>query len=184
MVVSMSIDVIEPSFLVFLRALTRHSYCEAIGVLYNANTFSFKGAVGVTRFQSLVTVHNWNLIRSMNLSTVFKVPMGISPALKCIPPENYAEWEKACGVIGTLGGLRRLTVDMTIWNYYDYRTTNTVEDKALIFILSPLKALRVNTMEVELNVALPEVVRSGLEPLNFIIVERQRPYNARVFRQA
>ncbi|KAH7071449.1 hypothetical protein BKA63DRAFT_419611 [Paraphoma chrysanthemicola] len=170
--------------IVAYRGKEKRNYCEAIGVLYNANTFSFKGARGIIRFQSMVTPHNWDMIRHVNLSTVFKVPMAISPALACIPPENYSDWERACTMIGTLSGLRILTIDMTIWNYYDYRTTNTMEDKALISILNPLKALQISFIEVELNIELPQTVKLVLEPFDFDVVQRHRPYNARVFRQA
>ncbi|KAH7079686.1 hypothetical protein FB567DRAFT_449814 [Paraphoma chrysanthemicola] len=159
-------------------------YCEAIDVLYNANTFSLKGAQGIIRFHSMVTPLNWDMIRHVNLSTVFKVPMAISPALKSIPPEYYSAWERACTLIGTLSGLRILNIDMTIWNYYDYRTTNTMEDKALMSILSPLRVLQINSLQVELNIELPHTVKLALEPYNFDVVQRHRPYNARVFRQA
>ncbi|KAF2023187.1 hypothetical protein EK21DRAFT_81445 [Setomelanomma holmii] len=167
-----------------LHIVPYRCYVEAFHVLYDANTFSFNGAACIPRFRSILTVNNWNTIRRMNLSTVFKVPMELSPALKYIPPENYNEWAQNCEVVGTLKGLRWLFIDMTIWNYHDYKTTNTPDDRALIFILSHLRAIPVKFMEVEMNVDISEAVKSALEPMDFTITKRHRPYNTRVFRQA
>jgi hypothetical protein len=110
--------------------------------------------------------------------------MNLSPAVQSLPPENYVDWKQACTLLETLSCLQRLSIDITIWNWYDYKTTNTMEPEALLTILGPLQSLKVHKFDVEINSDLPEAVKSSLGPLSFKLIQRSRPYNSRVFRQA
>jgi hypothetical protein len=162
-------------------------YSEAIHVLYNTNIFSFKGASGLLKFHSLLPAPNWDRIRRLNISTVFLVPKSISVELSpnpyMIPPEGYDAWEKACSTIGTLHNLQYITVDLTVWNYYDHKGANTIAPEDFKAILGPLRAMNANEFEVEMNAEPPEAVRMSLEPLNFSIAQRHRPYNEKLFRR-
>jgi hypothetical protein len=162
-------------------------YSEAIHVLYNTNIFSFKGASGLLKFHSLLPAPNWDRIRHLNISTVFLVPKSFSmelfPRHYMIPPESYDAWEKACATIGTLHNLQYIAVDLTVWNYYDHEDANTIAPEDFKAILGPLNALNAKRFEVEMNAEPPEAVRMSLEPLNFSIVQRHRPYNEELFRK-
>ena len=162
-------------------------YSEAIAVLYNANIFAFKGASAVLRFRALLPATNWNRLRRINMSTVFLVPREVSRGIfgshHSVPPENYDAWERACSTVGTLTGLHLVTVDMTIWNYHDYKSANTIPPDDLISILDPLKRITARVFDVEINTALPEAVNVSLGPLPFNIKQRHRPYKADIFRQ-
>lgn len=148
---------------------------------------NFKGAYGVLRFRSLLPLHNWNRIRRISLSTVFLVPKKLStdlfPPGRALPPENYNAWINACLTIGTLQNLQQVTIDMTIWNYHNYRTTNVIEHDDFICILQPLRSIEAPLFEVELNVEVPEPVRTALGLGTFSYQKRDRPYNSKVFRQ-
>jgi hypothetical protein len=138
--------------------------------------FSFYGANGLLSFKSLVPKENWERIRRINISTVFLMPMSMSGSFDVIPPENYDHWEKACSAIGTLDRLQLLTIDFTLWNFHDWKTINTIEHKALISILCPLKKIKAKVMEVETNVEVPELIKSSLGPLTFKLKQQRRPF--------
>jgi hypothetical protein len=101
--------------------------------------------------------------------------------VKYLSPENYDAWGQACSIIGTLQSLQRLTIDFTIWNYFDWQTTNTIAQQDEIHILEPLQKIKANIIELELKAEVPEAVRAVLEPLNFDIREVHRPYNGELF---
>jgi hypothetical protein len=103
--------------------------------------------------------------------------------VKFLPPENYDAWEQACSIIGTLRCLQKLTIDFTIWNYFDWQTTNTIAQQDVLYILEPLKNIKANIIELELNAQVPESIRAVLEPLNFDIREVQRRYNGELFKR-
>jgi hypothetical protein len=86
-------------------------------------------------------------------------------------------------MIGTLPCLQSLTIDMTAWNYHDYQTLNTIEGHEIISILKPLVLTNAKNTELEINVEVPEPMRTILQSLNFTIKHHQRPYNSEVFRQ-
>jgi hypothetical protein len=100
-----------------------------------------------------------------------------------LPPEDYTLWENACSAIGTLPGLQSLKIDMTLWNYRNFQTLNTIDDGHLILILSPLKAISAKRFEIEMNAELSDHGRETLEPFSFTIIQRHRPYNTLLFRQ-
>lgn len=160
---------------------------EAIDVLYRANILNFKAASGVLRFKSLLHEPNWNRIRRMSLSTVFLVPKKLSMSLfgpgLGIPPENYDAWRNACSTISTLQNLQRIDFDMTVWNYHNHKSTNTVEDADLLCILEPLNDINARVFEVELNVEPPDSVRRAINPMSFNITVCHRPYDSKTFRK-
>jgi hypothetical protein len=127
------------------------------------------------------------MIRRLNISTTFLVPIKLSmelfPRQKSLPPENYEAWEQACSTISSLHNLQILIIDMAVWNYHNYSTSNTIEDDHLISILSPLRGINAKHLKVEINAELSTSVRKILEPLGSSIIRRHRPYNSKVFRQ-
>jgi hypothetical protein len=138
--------------------------------------FSFYGANGLLSFKSLIPKENWERIRRINISTVFLMPMSMSGESVELPPENYEHWGKACSAIGALDHLQVLTIDFTIWNFYDWQTVNSIEHEALVLILSPLQNIKAKVMEVETNVEVPELVKSSLGPLKFTLEQQKRPF--------
>ncbi|KAF2826894.1 hypothetical protein CC86DRAFT_406137 [Ophiobolus disseminans] len=175
------------SNLVSMLLACRVVYLEAITVLYNANVFAFKGAHGLIRFHSTLPAQNWNRLRRVNVSTVFMMPRRVSEGIysrdNSVPPENYYAWGEACSTLATLTYLQHLTIDMTIWNYRGHNSTNPFPPEDLLSILEPLKHIKAKFFEVELNTALPEAVKTSLEPLNFSIKQCHRPYDTESFRQ-
>jgi hypothetical protein len=163
------------------------SYEEAIKVLYNANFLSFRGAAPLLKFQASLWVPNWDNIRRLNISSVFLVPKSFSMELcrpnHMVPPENYDTWARACATIGTLSNLQCLTVDLALWNFYDKDSANTIPPEDFLAILQPLNRINAKIFEVEVNKEPEQSVRSSLQPLNFRIKQRERPYNSKVFRK-
>jgi hypothetical protein len=160
-------------------------YLEAIDILYGSNTLCFRGAVGLLRFRLTLPEQNWQRLRKLNISTMFLVPVQevrvLFPDVKFLPPEKYDAWDQACSMIGTLHYLQNLTIDFTIWNYFDWQNTNTIGHQDVFHILEPLQKIKANTILLELNAKVPETVRAVLEPLNFSIQESHRPYNGELF---
>lgn len=109
--------------------------------------------------------------------------MQLFPPQHLIPPESYGAWENACATMGTLRELHFMTIDLTFWNYYDYQSVNTIAPDDFVAILEPLKKITAKVFVVELNAELCAATRAALEPLNFHIEIRHRPYNSEVFRQ-
>jgi hypothetical protein len=153
--------------------------------------FSFRGAAGLLCFKAPIPAQHWSLIRRLNISTMFQLPMASAPQLSSLPPENYAHWEVACAAIATLESLQQVTIDMTIWGLRD-RTLNAIIGQpettydvrilnAFTAILGPLRAIKARHMEVEWNVEVPESIELLLGSINFTIVHRERKYNSRIF---
>jgi hypothetical protein len=145
--------------------------------------FSFRGAAGLLCFKQPLSAQHWNLLRRLNISTMFELPLK-STTRASIPPENIVHWETACAAIATLKSLQNVTIDITILHHLRRRRPDAVKDsQALISILTPLKAICAREMEVELNTEVPDDVKDVLEPVAFTIVQRQRSYNILVFPQ-
>jgi hypothetical protein len=144
--------------------------------LYDANIFDFYGANGLLNFRASIPPGKWLMLRRINISTVFLMPLQLSGPSVCIPPEDYDAWNMACLALGAIDGLRSLRVDMTLWNINDWKTVNTVDHEALVRILGALRCIHVGLFEVEMNVEIPDSVMAVLGPLNFSIEQRHRPY--------
>ncbi|KAH7079683.1 hypothetical protein FB567DRAFT_449800 [Paraphoma chrysanthemicola] len=158
------------------QALGHWQYSEAIGILYESNYFDFHGAFGLLRFQSFIPAHSWQMLRQVNLSTVFLTPIRLCGPNNWIPPEDYDKWDKACYALSTIKSLRCLTIDMTIWNLHDWKTENTVDRDALSRILVPLGSIHAKKFEVELNVEVPDSLRAVLGQSEFTIKQSHRPF--------
>ena len=110
--------------------------------------------------------------------------MRLDSGKQVIPPESYVRWEKACETLSDLDNLHLLSIDFTIWSfgdYPDYDSHKTVDNDALVFILKCVQSIRATNIEVELNMELPELVKTALAPINMNIKLSERPYNLRVF---
>lgn len=165
-----------------------HRYLEAVEILYAVNELNFRGASGVLLLRSQLPESNWNRIRHLSISTVFTVPMRMALPQQYLPPENYTNWKAACEAVGNLKSLHSFTVDMIIKNWYDDKppmenATKGIEKKAFIAILVPINCINAIEVVVEMNVEIPESVRSMLEPLHYRIEWQHRPYNVRLFPQ-
>ncbi|KAH7079687.1 hypothetical protein FB567DRAFT_127170 [Paraphoma chrysanthemicola] len=152
-----------------------HRFSEALEVLYSANVFSFAGASSVLLFHSLYAM-NWRTIRRLHISTVFLVPTKMAGASDCLPPENYNDWTKACTIIGSLDCLQSFKLDMTIWNFYNWKTLNLVDNDSLIAIFQPLQNLVVKDFEIKTNISVDASLTDLLGPLKFRLQQEHRPY--------
>jgi hypothetical protein len=112
--------------------------------------------------------------------------MSRGPLPGVFPSQSYIAWESACATIGTLISLRCLAIDLTIRHRDDLRSDSTmriVEPEAYVCILGPLKAIEVADYNVEIHPELPDAARQMLEPFNFRIMHRHRPYDTQCFPQ-
>jgi hypothetical protein len=158
--------------------LNLRSYTEAVETLYKCNTFSFKGAKGIIKFNASLTPYHWHSLRHIHLSTTFVAPK--NRWMKTLQPENYDHWETACGALSSLEHLQTLYVDMIIWTWLK-REGTTVADldiASLLFILGQLKRAKALSFQVGLNFEIPAVVKEGLgDDAPFEIVVRDIPYD-------
>jgi hypothetical protein len=149
---------------------------EAVGILYTANTFSLKGTRGVTAFQSVTPPPQWQMIRHMHISTLFLAPKEYMPAHKHFPPENFNQWPNTCRTLNEMQGLRSLRIEIIIWDFYR-KGSAFVDSTSLEHVLEPLNQIVVPFFEVEMNLAIPDVVLAKLGQLAFVFVEQERPVN-------
>jgi hypothetical protein len=161
-----------------------YSYPEAKEVLYSQNRFSFSSGRGVIRFHSLLPPHDWQLLRHLHISTLFRTPM--SQFMSCTqPPESYNNWKECCRVLSTLSKLDTLTIEMTIWNgngRYDPTLENDNTNAfSIIFIFESLMKVKARTFRVESNIPLSTYVKAVLPSRPFEVVVRARPFDFEAF---
>lgn len=160
-------------------------YLEAIGILYGSSIFSFKSAFDLLDFRSLIPAQNWQRLRRMNISTSFRIRERRTQYRYILSlSNNYGVWERACSTIGTLECLQSLCIDITIWNDDDWETKNTIIEDCFYYILEPLKMIKANAIELELNADVPQAARNVLKRYNCRVREFHRPYNEKVCRHA
>jgi hypothetical protein len=109
---------------------------------------------------------------------VFLTPIRLDPIVHVLPPESYEKWGLMCAALSDLDKLRVLVIDFTIWNFYNYETSNTPDNDALLAILQPLRSVNAVEIEVEMNMELPKEVKETLGPVRFSITQKQRPYDS------
>ena len=166
------------------KANQSNRYREAVNVLYTANQFSFRGATGVLSFRRLVAPDMWQRLRSVNLSTTILTPRrNFITSRGSFPRESYLDWEDACCALATLGELRLLRIEMTIWALFAFHDINagTPEPESLISIFEALKQVHAEVYEVELNVDLPEQVLDALGNIPFRILRLKKQYDRKTF---
>jgi hypothetical protein len=144
--------------------------------LYTANVFSVKGTIGLTTFQSITPLPQWQKIRRLHLSTMFLTPEEAMPAHKHFPPESFSQWTNACETLVEMRGLRSLQIEMTVRDLMR-KGPAFVDDESLELILKPLNQIIVPVFEVEMNMSIPDVVLARLGQLTFTFVEKHREVN-------
>ncbi|KAF1836062.1 hypothetical protein BDW02DRAFT_567394 [Decorospora gaudefroyi] len=172
------------SDLLSLLLACRLIYEEAVQVLYSANYFSFRGIQGPTNFRALVAPSSWHMLRYVHISTTFMTPMKTwSENRGSFPRESYLDWEDGCRDLVSLTELRLLRIEMMIWDRFAYhgRCAGTVEEQALIFILSALKLVTARTFQVELNLEVPSSVLDALGDVSFELLRTEKLYDRKTF---
>ncbi|KAH7413559.1 hypothetical protein DE146DRAFT_199 [Phaeosphaeria sp. MPI-PUGE-AT-0046c] len=156
------------------------SYLEANELLYTQNTFSFRGARGITRLcQSLPHAH-WQLVRHVHISTLFRTPM--KRYLECDQmPENYNSWRHACAVLQTLTHLHSLEIGMVIWNQLRHHDSTPADHDSLLAIFGALMDIKAVKFEIELNIELPTSVKAVLGTTPFTITIHERSFDWETF---
>jgi hypothetical protein len=99
------------------------------------------------------------------------------------PPEVLDDWKECCQLLKDSPNLRDLRLDIIV------RTTThsmgrpvRIQDNRICDVLLPVKDVRAQIFEIEINVAVPEPVMTLLGPVNFKTSVKQRPYNDFVFK--
>jgi hypothetical protein len=156
------------------------SYLEAKQVLYTENHFRFRGARGVPRLQLVTAPRDWQLLRHVHISTLFRTPMQRFQDCS-LPPENYNHWRAACDALRTLADLHSLKIDMTVWNYTRGHDSRPSDHESLMSIFEALVKIKARFFVVELNIELPTSVRHALGGLPFEIADQERPYSWDIF---
>ncbi|KAF2468915.1 uncharacterized protein BDR25DRAFT_230701 [Lindgomyces ingoldianus] len=152
-----------------------------IKILYTANEFSFKGAKGVLALRAVVPTSHWHTIRHVHVSTMFLTPKDYWSKHENYPPENFANWTESCNALQDLRDLRTLRIDIVVYDSFDREHPGAVDDASLVSILQPLKDIKAQVLEVELNFPIPDTVRRALSKINFTISTKKRPYNTELF---
>lgn len=151
-------------------------YVEALDVLYATNRFSVQASEGLRAFHSVTPAPQWAKIRHLEISTLFLTPRTMWSQKGTFPPERMISWTLACEAMKTLRAIRRLFVEMLVWDLYDRVNASAVDDDSLVAILEPLNELEAPNFTVEMNIAIPDGVLARLGKLAFMPVVRQRPY--------
>jgi hypothetical protein len=126
----------------------------------------------------------WQRLRSVNLSTTILTPRrNFITSRGSFPRESYLDWEDACCALATLGELRLLRIEMTIWAQFAFHDVKagTPEPESLIFIFEALKQVHAEVYEVGLNVDLPEQVLDALGNIPFRILRLKKQYDRKTF---
>jgi hypothetical protein len=153
---------------------------EAKKELYSHNEFSFRAARGVARFHAALSSHNWQLLRHLHISTLFRTPKQFHMN-GSLPPENYQHWNTACEALRTLRKLHSLKIEMVIWNHDRGHDSKPVHHDSLVFIFGALMELKAHSFVVELNMELPVSIRTALGDLPFTITVQERSYDWNTF---
>jgi hypothetical protein len=165
------------SYFVVIGAADKvRSYLEAIDIMYTANVFSLKGTCGLTAFESVVPMPQWQMIRHLHISTIFLTPKAVMPARKHFPPEDFSQWPLACRTLRDMRGLRLLQIEIIVRDF-ERRGSAFVDNESLELILEPLSHISVPLFEVEMNMPMPETLLAKLGHFPFKLAVKQRPYN-------
>lgn len=157
-----------------------YRYLEAVEVLYTGNHFSFRGALGVYQFQTLIAPRNWNALRHVHISTTILTPI-LCWNRGIFPPESCDHWQKCCRALASLSNLHLLWIDMIIWDQIKLHDTDSVDQKSLLLILGGLKSVRALKFQVELNITISDQTSDILGSVPFQILHRERPYDWEAF---
>jgi hypothetical protein len=153
-------------------------------ILYESNIFHFRGGVTLPAFKQSIPRAQWNAIRKIHLSTAYSPfyhPNSDRAGYKA--PKTLPNWNQICEDLSSLPNLQTLSFDILADDpYFDRGHFTGMEPNTLLSILKPLKAIRSDEIEVELNIKLPEEIVQLLGPVNYKIRYRKRPFNE-VFRR-
>jgi hypothetical protein len=153
---------------------------EAREVLYAQNTFSFCGGRGIIRFHASLSRPDWQLIRHIHISTIFRTPW--KHYMECVfTPENYGDWKLACETLQTLDNLHTLVIEMVIWNQTRHHDSSPADHDSMMLIFEPLMEVKSVKFDIELNVDLPRLVTDKLHTTPFHIIPHERPSDERTF---
>jgi len=151
-------------------------------VLYSQNCFSFAGARGPIRFHALLSSQNWQLLRHLHISTMFRTSLARWSILKSnFPPERLEDWQECCRTLETLSLLQMLKVEMVIWTEYgEYNPAEPAEND-IIAIFRPMLEIQAETFDVEVNFPFPQYLDDALGFRPFQIIVHERPYDWETF---
>jgi len=149
-------------------------YSEAFHILYQNNTFHFRGAPGVLALKSSLSAVQWQSIRHIHISTLFQSGPSRRAESKVWLPECSLRWDKCCQLLSEIPDLDSLRLDIFIEEKYS-------PDGTALEALRPLKRIQAKVFEVELNIDPSSYVRHFLGPINFAVFVRERPHNTELY---
>ncbi|KAF2280451.1 uncharacterized protein EI97DRAFT_123601 [Westerdykella ornata] len=163
------------------------TYAEALHLLYEENTFHFKGALGLLKWASVIPEPQWTCLRRIHITSLFEgitidvarwrqypyPPLGKYP----YPPDIQDDWKACCDRLRSLPHLRHLRFDLILRGELWWQLTPRVQATTFISVLRPLQSICADKIEVELNVEVPQSVWDVLGNVNFTVITRWRPFN-------
>jgi hypothetical protein len=92
------------------------------------------------------------------------------------------DWKECCQLLKRSPNLRDIRLDIIVrTSSYDMGRPQRSQDNRVFDVLLPLKDVKAEIFEIEIDDAVPETVMALLGPVNFKMSVRQRPYNHFVF---
>ena len=150
----------------------RAIYTEAIDIPYSTNEFHFVDTEHLIHFSTTILPQRLDAIRSVRVWTMFAFHPLYStkdPQEALPPPQDEATWERFCGVLASLTGLRELRVELMTSKFWNHAMRVDCEER----MLKPLWDVRSSAMW-ELVVYWP-VTAAIAEGAPFRVVQRQEP---------
>lgn len=86
-------------------------YSEAVDILYSRNAFRFEHLDTLIHFSTMTLPCRFNNIRSLQIYWYFKRDIYLDSSFT-YPPYDKDTWERACGVLANIEGLRNLTLTL------------------------------------------------------------------------
>lgn len=158
------------------------SYSETLEILYRENIFHFRGGLGLPAFKSSIPSLQWNAIRYIHISTAYSPFYDANLFFTGYnAPKMLPNWRNICEYLAELPNLHDLRFDILADDPNTGHLFKQNSDKILLSILQPLKRVRADTIEVELNVQVPEKIWEILKPVNLTAKYYERPFNEKVF---
>jgi hypothetical protein len=123
----------------------------------------------------------WHTIRRIHFSTVFQADKLDPRRPRMAPPEIMGDWKKCCQLLKDSPNLRDIRLDIIVRTSSHCMGVVRLQENRIYEVLAPLKDVTAKVFEIEIDFPVPEKVMELLEPVNFKISIKQRPYNKFVF---
>jgi hypothetical protein len=92
------------------------------------------------------------------------------------------DWKECCQLLKGSPNLRDIRLDIIVrTSSYDMGRPQRSQDNRIFDVLLPLKDVKAEIFEIEIDDAIPETVMALLGPVNFKTSVRRRPYDDLAF---